>query len=442
MSAPNIVYIHSHDTGRHVQPYGHAVPTPNLQRLAEEGVLFRQAFCSNPTCSPSRASLLTGQCAHSSGMLGLAHRGFSLADYGRLLPHTLARAGYLTVIAGLQHIALFRGRHDAVYRQLGYDRHFGNQGEAEENAAQFLDNAPRQPFFLDVGFWETHREFPAHGEDIKPGYCLPPAPLPDTPQTRLDVANFKQMARVLDRKMGRVFDALDRNGLAGNTLVVCTTDHGIAFPRMKCDLTDSGTGVMLVLRGPGAFGGGRVIDSMVSHLDIFPTICELAGIKPPAWLQGASLCALVRGESSALHDALFSEVNYHAAYEPKRAVRTSRWKYIRRYDPCGKTILPNTDESPSKDCLLAHDWKNRHTEPELLHDLVYDPHEAANLCGEPGHAGVLAEMRARLDGWMRETDDPILRGLPVRAPEGAVANRIDGASSGDEPMQINHDSIG
>jgi arylsulfatase A-like enzyme len=81
MKRPNILYIHSHDTGRYVQPYGHAIPTPNLQRLAEQGVLFRQAYSAAPTCSPSRAGLLTGQCAHSSGMLGLAHRGFSLRDY-------------------------------------------------------------------------------------------------------------------------------------------------------------------------------------------------------------------------------------------------------------------------------------------------------------------------------------------------------------------------
>ena len=90
---PNILYIHSHDTGRYVQPYGHAIPTPHIQRLAEEGVLFRKAFCAAPTCSPSRASLLTGQCPHSNGMLGLAHRGFSMTDYKRHVAHTLRAAG-------------------------------------------------------------------------------------------------------------------------------------------------------------------------------------------------------------------------------------------------------------------------------------------------------------------------------------------------------------
>ena len=91
---PNILYIHSHDTGRYVQPYGHAIPTPHIQRLAEEGVLFRKAFCAAPTCSPSRASLLTGQHAHNSGMLGLAHRGFKLNDYKQHWLYTLRGLGY------------------------------------------------------------------------------------------------------------------------------------------------------------------------------------------------------------------------------------------------------------------------------------------------------------------------------------------------------------
>src|ERR1051326_207877 len=112
---PNFLYIHSHDTGRYIQPYGHAVPTPNLQKLAGQGVLFRQAFNAAPTCSPSRASLLTGMCPHSNGMLGLAHRGFSLNDYKQHIVHTLRAAGYYSALIGLQHIA-------ADPAVIGYDR--------------------------------------------------------------------------------------------------------------------------------------------------------------------------------------------------------------------------------------------------------------------------------------------------------------------------------
>src|SRR4051812_34267929 len=139
---PNIVYLHSHDTGRHIQPYGHQVPTPNLQRLADEGLLFRQAFSAAPVCSPSRAALLTGEYSHSNGMLGLAHRGFRLADYDHHLVHTLRDAGYTSRLVGEQHIA-------ADPRAIGYDE-----------IAATIEPLPPAPFFLDVGFTDTHRPFP------------------------------------------------------------------------------------------------------------------------------------------------------------------------------------------------------------------------------------------------------------------------------------------
>ena len=105
MPPPNIVYLHSHDTGRYVQPYGHQIPTPNIQRLADQGLLFRQAFCAAPSCSGSRACLLTGQWAHVNGMTGLAHRGWRLADYGRHIVHPLREAGYWSALIGEQHVS-------------------------------------------------------------------------------------------------------------------------------------------------------------------------------------------------------------------------------------------------------------------------------------------------------------------------------------------------
>src|SRR4051795_3415702 len=103
---PNILYLHSHDTGRAVQPYGHRVATPDIQRLADQGLLFRQAFCGAPTCSGSRACLLTGQWTHSNGMVGLAHRGFELGDYSRHVVHTLRQAGYWSGLIGEQHLSV------------------------------------------------------------------------------------------------------------------------------------------------------------------------------------------------------------------------------------------------------------------------------------------------------------------------------------------------
>ncbi|NPV08329.1 MAG: sulfatase [Anaerolineae bacterium] len=429
----NILYLHSHDTGRYVQPYGHAIPTPNIQRLAQEGVLFRQAFCAGPTCSPSRAALLTGRSPHSCGMIGLAHRGFRLNDYSQHIVHTLRTAGYYSALAGVQHVA-------AEAETIGYDEVLGHglprerRREAEHDAAEFLRHPPRQPFFLSVGFTETHRPFPEPGPEDDPRFAGPPAPLPDAPETRYDMAAFKSSARILDEKMGVVLEALQQGGLADNTLVLCTTDHGMAFPRMKCNLYDGGIGVMLIMQGPGGFTGGKAMDALVSHLDLFPTLCDLLEIEPPEWLEGVSLMPLIRGEKDEVRNAVYSEVTYHAAYEPMRCIRTQRWKYIRRFDQRLRPVLPNCDESPSKDLWLAHGWADRDYDREELYDLVFDPNETNNLAAEPHLRPVLEDLRTRLvDQWMRYTDDPLLEGF-VPPPPDARVNHPEGNSPQEPTM--------
>ena len=431
MQKPNIIYIHSHDTGRYLQPYGHAVPTPNIQRLAEGGVLFRKAFCANPTCSPSRASLLTGKWAHSCGMFGLVNRGFSLPDYKQHIVHTLRRGGYQSVLVGIQHVAKDPS-------QIGYDRILtGDRGPEAiaSRAASFLSNAPTQPFFLNIGFGVTHRKFPEPGPGEDARYTLPPAPFPDTPETRHDMAAFKASARILDNCIGSVLDALDSHGMAENTVVICTTDHGLAFPAMKCNLTDHGIGVMLIMRGPGGFTGGKVCDAMVSQIDVFPTLCDLLGIPSPEGVQGKSVMPLVREEVEEINEAIFAEVNYHTAYEPQRAVRTQRWKYIRRFSDQRHPILPHCDDGPTKTVWLEHNWKNQPVGTEELYDLVFDPNETHNLAAEPRCADVLEEMRARLDGWMRDTGDPVLQGA-IPPPPGATLNNPEDISPNDSTYVV------
>jgi N-sulfoglucosamine sulfohydrolase len=428
---PNILYVHSHDTGRYVQPYGHAIPTPNIQRLADQGVLFRKAFCAAPTCSASRACLLTGQHGHSNGMLGLAHRGWSLHDYRQHIVHTLRPAGYHSVLIGEQHISK---RPDVI----GYDRVIKIDRTHVDTVApvaiEILSEPVAQPFFLSVGFFETHREF-FEPESVRDAlYSLPPANLPDTPEVRRDMAAFKASARSLDQGVGAVLEALDQNGLADDTLVIFTTDHGLPFPGAKATLFDRGLGVLFILRGPSGFHGGKVLDALVSHLDLYPTVCELAGIDAPAFLQGVSLMPLVRGEASAVRDALFAEATWHAAYEPQRAVRTERWKYIRRFGDRRMPVLANCDDSPSKSLLLSQGWAERELAPEQLYDLVFDPNEAANLVGEPAAAEPLAEMRARLRRWMEDTEDPLRHG-DITPPAGVELNHPDQASAA-EPLYV------
>jgi len=418
---PNILYLHSHDTGRFIQPYGHQVPTPNIQRLADQGLLFRKAFCAAPTCSGSRSALLTGEFPHTNGMMGLAHRGFELFDYGHHIVHTLREAGYWSGLIGEQHLSRDPG-------VLGYDHVI----ESDTNhvdyvapaAVELIAQAPSQPFFLSVGFFETHREYfePTSVRDAL--YSLPPDNLPDTPETRRDMASYKASARSLDQGVGSVLNALDEHDLADDTLVILTTDHGLAFPGAKGTLYDRGIGVLMIMRGPGGAHGGRVSNALVSHVDLFPTICELAGIEPPARLQGRSLLPVMRREVEDVNDAIFAELTYHAAYEPVRAVRTDRWKYIRRFGDRLRPVLANTDDSPTKDLLLAEGWGDVELPREALHDLRFDPVEAHNLIDAPHLADIADGLRTRLEDWMRETEDPLLDG-PVPAPEGAEINSPD-----------------
>ncbi len=432
MNRPNILYIHSHDTGRYVQPYGFPVSTPHIQKLADEGTTFRQAFCASPGCSPSRAALLTGQCAHSAGMLGLAHRGWGLHDYGQHIIHTLAPAGYTSALCGVQHIA---AGPDSV-KIIGYDHHIETASARARDvapaAAQWLANAPDQPWFLTVGFVETHT-LPKSGNGLfgcgegDGDNSMVPAPLPNVPQTRQDFADYQLAVTTLDEGIGAVLEALEANGLAENTLVICTTDHGLPLPSMKCNLTDGGLGVMLILRGPGEFAEHRVVDSLVSQIDIFPTLCEWLELDKPNWLQGRSLMPILRGEKQEVNEAIFAEVTHHAAYEPMRAVRTKRWKYIRRFGGRTRPVLPNCDDSLSKDYWVENGWRERRVDEESLFDLVFDPNETRNLVAEKEGAEVTGSMRARLQRWMENTDDPILRG-PVAVPEGSMETSPDALS--------------
>jgi arylsulfatase A-like enzyme len=365
-------------------------------------------------------------------MEGLAHRGWELNDYGQHWVHTLRRVGYHSVLVGEQHIS----RDPAV---IGYDEIVKVESNKAGDVAPLTIEALRaakgtgKPWFMSVGFFETHRDFSAPTSVRDTLYSLPPSNLPDQPATRRDMAQFKASVRSLDQGIGAVLHALHDLRLVEDTLVICTTDHGIAFPGSKATLTDRGTGVMLIMRGPGAFSGGKVIDQPVTHLDVYPTLCEVAEVEPPDWLQGESLVPLLRGETDVIHEATFAEMTYHVAYEPQRSVRTERWKYIRRFDDFPGPVLANCDDSASKEIWVAAGWADRRVAREQLYDLVLDPAEMNNCAADPACAEALAEMRGRLAEWMRDTEDPLLDG-PVPAPPGAEVNE-QWQVSPDEPTR-------
>ncbi|MEM6313794.1 MAG: sulfatase-like hydrolase/transferase, partial [Planctomycetota bacterium] len=285
----------------------------------------------------------------------------------------------------------------------------------------------KPPFFLDVGFYTTHRTGPIEPGSKVAGHNAPDWPLgdprfvdvppclPDVPDVRKDFADYAAAVGRLDGYIGTVLGALDDAQLTDQTLVIITTDHGIAFPWMKCNLTAHGTGVMLLMAGPDQFQGGRVVDDAVSHLDVFPTVCDVLGLEHPDWLQGESTLPLLADDHTSRDRPIFAEVNYHARREPMRAVRTRRFSYIRRLDPLDHTVLGNIDDSLTK--LHLHELKAFDPPPpaEQLFDLLHDPHERSDVADDPDYAPALAEMRERLDAWMRETNDIALQG-PIDLP--------------------------
>ena len=441
---PNIVYLNSHDTGRYLRPYGYDIETPHLQALAESGVLFRNCHCAGPTCSPSRASLMTGEYPHKNGMIGLAHRGHRLNDYSHTLPSMLSRNGYDCVAWGMatNHCYEEGGDREANAKHMGYDRMIPDRNIA--TAVDFVKTKNDKPFFLSMSWGLTHRGGPNGPEGFgaeptpdkyDPRYTMPPEPLPDTPACREDWTLFKAAATELDKQMGAIISAIEEAGIADNTLIIATTDHGVPFPGMKCSLTKFGTGVFLIMRGPGGFTGGQVIDNMVSHVDLWPSIANLIGENIPDRIDGHDLADVVGDDAFPIHDEIFGEVTYHAAYEPKRSIRTDRYLYIRRFGKRRQPVLPNCDRSLSKDEWLKSGWSGLEEDDEELYDLSFDPQERRNLVYQEQYLHIAHEYRMRLQEWMEKTEDPLL-GEEIPLPDGCITTSVDVRDPSDPVMSI------
>lgn len=431
----NIVYMHTHDSGRFLEPYGYGIPTPNLMTLARESTLFRHCYCAGPTCSPSRAALLTGTWPHVNGMTGLAHRGWALKDYSMHLANYLACQGYETALCGIQHEADRAekiGYHKLLQEERGTSMYIndpeGYDLDSAKKAAAYIESRSRTGgnFFLSFGMINTHRDFPNPNGRVDHAYVQPPFTLFDNKTNRNDMAGFIASASTADCCAGIVIDALRRNGLSQNTLLIFTTDHGIAFPWMKCNLYDPGIGVALMIKYPGNPTAGTASDALVSQIDLFPTLCDLLELPRPSWLGGVSLRPILEGKIEKVNEQIFSEVTYHAAYEPKRCIRTDRYKLIRHYDFHNKLPPSNIDNGLSKRFMMEAGIFSRTVPREQLFDLWLDPVERENMADDPAYETVYRDLSQRLWNWMEDTADPLLK-YPYRVPCpcGAKANTFE-----------------
>ncbi len=439
---PNILMITCHDLGRFLGCYGwKTVHSPHLDALAGDGLRFSHAFCAAPQCSPSRAALFTGRFPHANGVMGLTHAdfGWDLHSSERHLGQILKDAGYNTALVGVHHEV--RGRDPNVLEtRLGMriERTKGTAAEITDAAADTLARLSRAggPFYLQVGYTEPHRlrserdapnTMGFRGDHIEAdgscGVSVPPY-LADTPLAREEIAELQGAVRYLDGEVGRLLNVLKREGAEGNTLVIFTTDHGLALPRAKCSLYDPGLETALVVRYPSrGWTGGRTIDHLVSNVDIVPTILDLLGDDGESGIQGQSLLSLVEGGSQNPRTCIYGELTYHKYYDPKRCIRTHRYKLIVNF-----TVAPSFMDT-------SQSWRPRTEtrvpkEPAIspsplveLYEIERDPNEWRNMADDPDCVETRTNLLQELYSWMRETHDPLLRGA-ISPPRHRDAMRL------------------
>ena len=285
-----------------------------------------------------------------------------------------------------------------------------------------LTKCTARPFYARVGFSEVHRPYERYSADDPESVTVPPY-LCDTPGARRDVAMFHGSIRFMDQHIGNILDALGRSGLSKSTIVVFTTDHGIALPRAKATLYDPGLRTALIVRWPEGVAGGRTVRELVSNIDLLPSLSDAVKIPTPTGVQGRSFWSLLCGGAYTPNQEIYAEKNTSVS-DIKRCIRTDRFKYIRNYDKGPLLGLPTDIEAS----LTRRDMGDDHLAPRPpveFYDLEKDPLEMDNLAGRPGTRALENDLASRLDRFLVETDDPVLHGPILRPPEEAeIVRRI------------------
>ncbi|MEP6593913.1 MAG: sulfatase [Acidobacteriota bacterium] len=429
--SPNILLVIADDWSYpHAGAYGDAtVATPAFDRVAREGAIFSRAFVASPSCTPSRAALLTGQPVHRLAEGGNLW-GF-LPSRFEAYPDLLERAGYHVGYTG-------KGWGPGQFEPGGRARN--PAGPQFDNFDAFLaQRRDGQPFCFWFGSADPHRPYDA-GSGARAGLraasvAVPPY-LPDTPEVRDDFLDYYAEVQRFDGQVARLLETLERRGELDRTLVVVTSDNGLPFPRAKANLYDAGTRVPLAIRWPGRIAPATTVDALVSLTDLAPTFLEAAGLPVPAAVIGRSLVPLFKsGAPAAARDRVFVERERHAnvrrgdASYPARAIRTADYLYIHNYRPdrwpAGDPELyfavgpfGDIDGGPSKDVLLDRradpaiarlfDLATAKRPEDELFDLKKDPHQLVDVARDPAYAATRLRLRQELEAWQRTTGDPRL----------------------------------
>ncbi|MEZ6094224.1 MAG: sulfatase [Pirellulaceae bacterium] len=474
----NIVLFVTDDQGTQIGCYGDTVAaTPAMDALANDGLRFTRAFANTASCSPSRATILSGLQPHAHGQYGLAHNFHKFSAYHDVvrlaLPQLLSNAGYRTARCGKFHIA----PEGAFHFEQTIPANSRSPVEMADHCREFLtDHSSGKPFFLYFATSDPHRgggvdetselefkpdlfgnkpdraAYPGIEEVFfDPADVVVPDFLPDTPETRAELAQYYQSVARIDQGLKHLVEILKEAGVYDKTLIVFTSDHGIAFAGAKTTVYEPGLQVPLIVRNPYASTRGKTCDSIVSHIDITPTLLDFAGQLDKAgdrpsnpinanqfWKErdeavaenrrgpnkfdryhGRSWLSLTEDPSQPHHEFHFASHTFHEIqmYYPMRAYRDERYKLI-------WNVASPLDFPFAADLWAAASWQGQwqhglsaaygfrtidsyiHRPRFELFDLQQDPNETRNLAEDPQFADLLKSYQAKLKQAQQDQHDP------------------------------------
>ncbi len=449
---PNFIFIITDDiSADDLGPYGNTVvQTPNLDRIAAAGLVFDNAYVTISSCSPSRCSIITGRYPHNTGAPEL-HT--TLPKDQTTFVQVLREAGYHTVLSGKNHM----GKPE----NLGFVESSDSRPAGSENWVRHLRERPKdRPFFCWFASHDAHHDwqFDDKAPRYDPAEVEVPPMLFDGPGTRQELADYYHDVSRTDHYAGAVMAELEAQGIAENTYFIYCADNGRPFPRCKAYLYESGIQTPLIVSGPGVAAGRT--GSLASSVDYAATILDLAGIDPPATLQGVSLAPVLADPSASTRDYVFAERNWHVYQNHERAVRSGDFLYIwnaypERHNVSGEASVTAKfpaakeiwEQSEAGGLTPAQAIVTQLPLPEVqLYNVRSDPAQLANLAGDPAHAPQLAEMRALLGRWVEETGDSVpANPTPDRQPlhglnggNGGKTMRGEFPGAANNATQINH----
>jgi arylsulfatase A-like enzyme len=431
---PNVILFISDDVSWNDHGcYGNkAARTPVIDQLAADGLRFDQAFLTASSCSPSRSSIVTGRYPHNNGKAAELHQPISAnLDW---FPALLKNAGYYTVLSGKNHMGVGKLPKGAAASKFNKAWHHTSGGNGKGNTGghanwvKEVQERPReQPFFFWFASTDAHRgwngdrEWDAerYGPKHRPADVIVPPFLVDSPQTRDDIASYYNEVTRFDFFIGEVVKELKAQKALDNTLLLVMADNGRPFPRAKTRLHDSGMKTPLIAHWPGTIKPHDISSSLVSVIDIAPTILEAAGIKPAASMQGISFGPILKNPKATTRLFAFSEHNWHDYEAHGRGVRGDGYLLIRNFRPQFAWQGPaDSVASPSHKELLSRQKQGTLTAAQAetllaprpaieLYHTKTDPNQLHNLAGMRKHAAIQQRLANTLDRWMDETHDSV-----------------------------------